>query len=134
MASRRGRSKTSRATPLGRKHPDRLTPAQFRAAVWVRDDGRDRATGQPLSKSDPNWDYLGEVCHLRGRNVKPEWATEPDRALLLSRTHHIASDGRGGNRLRMTDPVTEERAEDASKPIRFTLYDYEGRILWTRIS
>ena len=87
-----------------------------------------------MSKSDPWWDHLGEVAHLYGRNVRPEWATDPDRALLLSRTMHILSDGRGGYLLKMTDSETGERADDASKPIRFTLYDRAGWILWTRIS
>ena len=134
MASPRGLSKACQVTSLGRKHPDRLTPAQFRAAVWERDRGLDRATGEPLSKTDPDWHHLGNVCHLYGRNVKPEWATDPDRALLLSFINHILSDGRGGYRLTMCDPETGERAEDASKPIRFTLYDKEGHILWTRTS
>ena len=134
MASRRGRSKTSRATPLGRKHLDRLTPARFREAVWARDAGRDRATGDLLDKLGLDWTRMGEVCHLFGRNVRPEWATDPDRAVLLSCANHILSDGRGGYRLRMCDPVTGARADDASKPIRFTLYDKEGHILWTRTS
>ena len=120
--------------PSGRKHPDRLTPAQFRAAVWARDRGRDRATGEPVSKSDPSWDRLGEVAHLYGRNVRPEWAVDPDRAVLLSRTNHILSDGRGGYRLKLTDPETGNRVTDASKLIRFTMVSREGRILWTRVS
>ena len=119
---------------MGRKHLDRLTPAEFRAAVWARDGGRDRATGQSVSKSDCSWDRLGEVAHLYGRNVRPEWATDPDRALLLSHVMHILSDGRGGYRLKLYDPLTGERATDASKPIEFTLYDRAGRILWNRIS
>jgi hypothetical protein len=114
------------------KHAGRLTPAQFRAAVWLRDSGRDRATGEPLSKTDPSPDRLGQVCHLRGRRVMPEWATDPARALLLSDTNHRLSDARGGKLLTLTDPETGEPAEDASRPICFTLRRWDGTVVWRR--
>ena len=64
----------------------------------------------------------------------PEWKTDPDRAVLLSRMNHIRSDGRGGYLLKLTDPDTGEPATDASRPIRFTAYTKDGKVLWSRIS
>jgi len=123
----------SKVTGGRHKHADRLTPAQFRKAVWDRDQNRDRVTGEPVSNMDTCLDRLGQICHLRGRRVMPEWATDPKRALLMSARNHILSDARGGNRLKLTDPETGERAEDASKKIRFTLYDSKGSVIWTRV-
>jgi hypothetical protein len=116
------------------KHAGRLTPAQFRSAVWRRDGGRDRATGKVLSKEHVDPAHRGQVCHFRGRRVMPEWATDPDRALLMSDSSHILSDARGGNLLKLTDPVTGEPADDGTKKIRFTLYDRAGNVVWTRTS
>lgn len=113
--------------------------AAFRAKVWVRDDGKDRATGQILRLPSRalHLDECGEVCHFKGRRVRPEWRTDPRRAVLLSSRNHILSDHRGGNLLKMTDPETGEPATDAGldKPrlIRFTLYDRQGNVKWTRI-
>jgi hypothetical protein len=116
------------------KHSDALTPAEFRKRVWVRDAGRDRCTGEPLSNTADSWDTLGDVCHLKGRRVMPEWVTDPARAILLSRTNHILSDHRGGYRLKLTDPETGEPATDATKKIKFTLYASDQKtVLWTRI-
>lgn len=118
---------------FGPKHPDRLTPEQFRARVWERDGGRDRATGQILYKEHASAFCRGQVCHLKGRRVRPEWKVDPDRAVLLSDENHQLSDARGGRLLRLTDPVTGEPATDASKPIRFTRVDRNGFVMWSRI-
>lgn len=116
------------------KHAGRLTPSQFRSAVWRRDKGRDRATGMVLSKEHANPKRRGQVCHFRGRRVMPEWKTDPDRAILLSDESHRLSDARGWNLLKLTDPETGEPADDGTKKIRFTLYDRAGTLQWTRIS
>ena len=115
---------------------NRLSPAQFRAAVWKRDGGMDRATGRMLSQRlDSAWDYRGDVCHLFGRRVRPEWATDPDRAILMSRINHILSDGRGGYRLKILDAKTGERATDATRKLRFVCYDRDHTtVLWMRES
>lgn len=117
----------------GGKHPDRLSPKHFRDAVWTRDKGFSRASGQLLVRGDPSMTVRGEVCHLRGRNVMPEWATDPDRAILLSAFEHWLSDGRGGRLLRFYDPQTSEPATDATKPIAFVLRDRQGRTVWSRV-
>lgn len=115
------------------KDPDRLTPKQFRDRVWKRDGSRDRATGELLRKSSYHWTTQGQVCHLQTRNPHADRATDPDNGILLSGWHHWLSDHRGGRLLRLTDPSTGEPATDASKPIRFTLRNTAGKILWTRI-
>ncbi len=115
------------------KHAERLTEKQFRDAVWIRDEGKDRATGLPLVRGAATWDTEGQVCHLKARRVMPEWARDPDRAILLSARNHMFSDARGQCRLKLTDPETGEPATDARKPIRFTMYDKEGLPLWTSV-
>lgn len=116
------------------KHAGRLTAKAFRAAVWLRDGGRCRADGSILEKQHVDNRLRGEVAHLRGRRVMPAWLREPQRAVLLSAANHMASDGRGNNRLTMTDPETGEKADDGTKKIRFTMHDKVGTILWSRIS
>lgn len=106
----------------------------FRGAVWLRDGGVDRATGQPLEHESGAYDTCGQVCHLRGRGAYPELKYEPSNAVLMSSRNHIHSDARGGRLLRLTDPETGEPAVDGSKPIRFSMYDKAGTLLWTRIS
>jgi hypothetical protein len=116
----------------GPKHPGRLSAAKMRAEVWKRHGGRDRATGELLNRTDTNWATLGEVCHLKGRRVMPEWLTDPDHAILLSKVNHILSDGRGGYLLKMLDPTTGEPATDATQPIRFVWVMKNGTVLWER--
>jgi hypothetical protein len=121
-----------------RKHDSRLSPEEFRRQVWIREGGRDRCSGQPVSNVATDYDSLGDVCHLKGRRVMPEWLTDPRRAVLMSRSNHILSDARGGYRLKLTDPETGESATDAGivgepKPIRFTLHDSKGKVLWSRV-
>lgn len=101
----------------------------FRAEVWRLDEGRDRATGKPVFRCSPDPDRHGEVAHLKGRRVRPEWLTDPKRAILLSRTnhklHHAA--GRGGTLLEII-------GTDARKPLTFIRRDWDGKVLWRRIS
>jgi hypothetical protein len=105
----------------------------FRDAVWERAAGRDSATGQTLKRHTGDFGEWGEVHHLKGRNVRPEWAFEPIHAVLLSAANHRLADARGGYRLKPTDPETGDPAVDASKPIRWTLYDKAGNVEWSRI-
>lgn len=115
------------------KHADRLTPEQFRDWVWLRDRECDRATGQHLFRSHSDANFRGQVAHLKGRRVRPEWLTDPNHAILLSDSNHQLSDARGGRLLRLTDPETGEPATDGTKPIRFTRIDREGKTLWSRL-
>ena len=108
--------------------------AVFRDAVWIRDGGRNRVTGLPLERGTAYRSNLrGEVCHLKGRRVMPEWKTDPKRAILMSGYHHALSDHRGGCLLKLTDPITEEPAINGDKPIRFTLYHRDGSVKWTTV-
>lgn len=110
-----------------------LSESVFRQKVWDRDGGRSRFTGEPLSKSDPNWRFRGEVAHLVTKGAHPELRLIVSNALLLSAEEHWLSDHRGGRRLRLFDPETSEPATDASKPIQFVLTDFRGVVLWTRV-
>lgn len=107
---------------------------RFRAEVWFRDKHRNRVTGEPLSKSDRDWRFRGEVCHLRTKGAHPELRTVVSNALLMSAQHHWLSDGRGGRVLRLYDPDTMELATDANRPILFVLKDRDGRVLHRYIS
>ena len=124
--------KLVRPTKAQHKYQRQLREGKFRAAVWLRDHSCDRATGRPLFHVAQSDEDLGEVCHLRGRRVAPELALNPRNAVLLSAAHHRLSDGRGNNRLKLTDPQTGLRAADAFKPITFTLYDKSGNVVWAR--
>lgn len=119
------RQKKSRRLSAGRR---------FREQVWHDANGLDRFTGRLLHKVHVDPDKQGQVCHLKGRRVMPEWKTDPNRAILLSDTNHRLSDARGNNRLKLTDPETGEPATDARKPIKFTLFDREGFVISERIS
>ena len=80
-------------------------------------------------------DRQGDVCHLVSRNVRPEWKTDPDRAILMSRANHILSDGRGYYCLKILDAETGERAMDAGRILLFVCYNWNHEtILWTRKS
>jgi hypothetical protein len=106
----------------------------FRSLVWSLGGGVDRFTGQLLfiAHADPN--KRGQVCHLKGRRVMPEWRLDPNRAVLLSDANHQLSDARGNHRLKLTDPETGEPATDARKPIKFTLRDKDGFVIRECIS
>lgn len=106
----------------------------FRAEVWRVDRSRCRATGVVLERVHVDPLRRGQVAHLRGRNVAPAQRTDVSNAVLMSDAMHVLSDHRGGRLLKLTDPETGEPATDASKPIRFTLYDRAGAVLWTRVS
>lgn len=58
------------------------------AIVNKRDGDTCRVTGEPLSASAKVNKHLREHHHLRGRNVKPEWVTDPDRIILVSKLVH----------------------------------------------
>ena len=128
-------------------HPKRTTPSKedrkrerdardrrFREAVWARDGAKDRATGAVLERSHEDWDRRGQVAHLLSRRAHPEVRCNTSNGVLLSDHMHQLSDHRGGRLLRLTDPETGDLATDANKPIRFTLYDRAGRVVWERIS
>lgn len=106
----------------------------FREAVWIRDGGRDRANGAVLLKAGNTMRESGNVCHLQSRQSHADRKTDPTNAVLLSDYHHILSDHRGGRLLRLTDPETGAPAMDGSKPIRFTLFDTRGKVVWERVS
>lgn len=105
----------------------------FREAVWRRDCGMDRATGIRLSPDGPI-SVQGNCCHLQSRGAHPERKYDVSNAILMSALNHILSDHRGGRLLRLTDPETGEPAINGDKPIRFTLYNAKGQVLWTRTS
>lgn len=110
------------------------TGAAFRNAVWYRDGGRDRMTGAPLTKDAEDPRRRGEVAHLQPRGSHPERKYDVTNGILLSASAHFLSDGRGNNRLKLTDPETGLPAIDASKKIRFTLYERDGTtVRFTRI-
>lgn len=115
------------------KHDGRLTPEKFRHQIWLRDGARCRATGEPVSNMDDCWQRLGNVCHLRSRGAYPELATDPENAVLMSGLMHWYSDSRGNNRLKLSDPDTGEPATNGARPIRFTMHDLSGRVLWSRV-
>ena len=107
--------------------------ATFVRQVWARDGGRNRANGEPLSKHDDRWRYLGNVCHLVTKGAHPEWRLIVANGVLLSHEYHRLSDARGNNRLLLLDPESGERATDANRKILFVMRDLKGTVLWQRV-
>jgi len=105
-----------------RKDDDQDRQASARAEVWKRDQGRDRATGQPLSKTDLDPDCRGECAHLRGRRVMPEWKYDSCRQVLLSVANH---------RL-MHAGLLKVIGTDARHPLTFVRVNLKGAELWRR--
>ena len=61
----------------------------FREAVWMRDEGRSRASGTPLRSSGTvDWTRLGEVHHGRKRSTHPADRFDPSNGILLSKQEH----------------------------------------------
>lgn len=112
-----------------------MTEDACRQLVWQREGSRDRATGQLLERTHDDPRYRGEVHHLRGRRVRPEWARDPDHQILLSAANHrLATGVWGGKLLKLRDPDNPDQpATDATKPILFIRVDPCGRELWRRL-
>lgn len=118
-----------------RKRTRRSAEDAARAAVWLRDRSRDRATGKPLKKGGVDREQRGECCHLHGRRVRPEDRDKPEGQVLLSAKNHDLFDGRGGSaRLKAFYLDTMERASDGRRKILFVFYDRTGKELARRIS
>ncbi len=112
-----------------------VTEATCRALVWKRDQDKDRATGQELFHEHHDPRFRGEVHHLSGRRVRPEWVTDPNRQVLLSVENHKLATGVWGGKLLVLldsdDPTSP--ATDATKPIVFVRKERRGRELWRTI-
>ena len=108
-----------------------LSEQACRDRVWERDESKCRATGQWLNRQNGD----GEVHHLRGRNVMPEWKRLPEKQILLGREmHRLATGVIGGKLLLLRDPDhPTEPASDATKPILFIRVDRRGSELWRRV-
>src|SRR5262245_44731477 len=100
---------------------------QFRDAIWARDRSISRATGNDLSRSTPVESlWHGDVCHLKPKGRYPELKYATANAFLMERFLHIASDGRGGYRLKISG--------DANGILTFVMRDKTGQVLWERTS
>lgn len=108
-----------------RKAEKQTAEDRCRDAVWKREKNLDRATGKPLTRGAVNPDERGEVHHLKGRRVKPEWRTDPRHQVLLSATLHQLSEARGGKLLQIV-------GTDAVKALTFIRRDAKGKELWRR--
>lgn len=108
-----------------------LSEQACRDRVWERDESKDRATGVLLDRASGQ----GQVHHLKGRRVMPEWVRDPDHQVLLSVEHHrLATGVWGGRLLQLRDPDHPNLpATDATKPILFIRVDKHGLELWRRI-
>lgn len=96
----------------------------FREAIWRREDGRDRATGERLYRpGTDDWRYLGDVCHIQPVGAHPDRRYDLGNAILLSRWHHIQSDGRGGYKLKIV-------GTDANGPLTFRMTNAYGETIW----
>lgn len=99
---------------------------KLREAVWARDQGKCRCSGRILSTRTDDWDYFGDVAHLKPRSTHPELKYSPENAFLLSRRLHMAAHNQGPNRLTIL-------GDDARKTLTFVMTDKDGRELWRRV-
>jgi hypothetical protein len=104
----------------------RTAERKFRELIWLRDQGRSRATGQPLERQSDNWGKQGDVCHLQAKGLHPERKYDTSNAFLMERILHIASDGRGHYRLKISG--------NADAELIFVMTDKNGQELWRRTS
>lgn len=105
---------------------DSVAEKKFLAAIWLRDRGRDRCTGQRLERLTDDWNRLGDVAHILAKSTSPQLRYATSNACLLSRASHILSDGRGGYLLKIEG--------DADGELTFRRYARDGTLLWTRVS
>lgn len=112
-----------------------LSEKACRDEVWRRAGDRCRCSGDVLERNSQYSSLRGEVHHLKGRNVRPDWKRDPDHQILLSKYLHLLATGVwGGRLLRLFDPDDPEMpATDATKPILFVRKDKNGVVLWTKI-
>lgn len=62
---------------------------QAYADVDLRDGGRCWITGRYADPSSPDPRFRREHHHLKGRNVRPEWVTKPERIITVAREAHL---------------------------------------------
>jgi hypothetical protein len=110
----------------------KLNHAQFRRAVWLRDQSRSRASGKPLARSGTDPHRVGEVHHVIPRSLAPERVFDVSNGLLLSRFEHALAETACSQdpahcRLEIVGPL------DRGQPQRFVFRDREGRIVKERV-
>lgn len=108
------------AKSKGEIEPRAITKAKKRAAddaalaaayaeVDLRDGSICWVTGRYAQAGAVDRRVRREHHHLRGRNVKPEWVTDPDRIItVVKEAHDLITSGH----------IVVE-GDDATKPIRF---------------
>lgn len=106
--------------------------AEFRAAVWTRDEGKSRASKKPLSKSGTDWKRVGEVHHVLARSTDPDKRLDPSNGILLSKLEHSLAEAHCPN-----DPkhclLDIQGPVDRAKPQTFIWRDIHGKQLRRRV-
>jgi len=110
----------------------KLNAADFRKAVWIRDEARSRVSGKPLSKSGTDPHRVGEVHHVIARSLAPDRIYEVGNGILLSRFEHALAEANCTN-----DPAHRlldiEGPDDRGKKQTFIFRDKNGKELKRRI-
>lgn len=130
-----------RATPKGKpavlakaeKKKSREDEAKaFRDAVWKRDGGKCRATGQPLGKSGLDDTKVGEVDHALLRSTTPDQVFNVTNGILIAKRW---------NRLRKAVCVRAPEFKyfdyrgptDRGQPQHFLWRDDDGKVIKERL-
>lgn len=97
----------------------------FRDGVWLRDEGRSRASKTPLARSGTDYHKVGEVHHVLPRSLSPELVYCVANGLLLSKFEHTLAETACPNdpAHRLLDIVGPA---DRSKPQTFIFRDKQG--------
>lgn len=111
------------------------SPAKCREIVWERDQRTCRCCGDPVEPDGFRPQFIGQVHHLKGRRVAPEWKTDPDRQILVCLwSHRLITGVWGGKLIRLMDPDDPTMpAVDATKKILWVRKDKNGVELWRMI-
>lgn len=111
----------------------KLSHKEFRAAVWLRDKNKSRASGKKLGHSGTDPHRVGEVHHVIARSLAPEKIFDPSNGLLLSRFEHALAEAICPN-----DPAHRlldiDGPEDRSLPQTFIWRDPQGKEIKRRVN
>jgi hypothetical protein len=100
--------------------------------VWLRDEGKSRASGRRLSRMSKVWDKRGEVHHCDKRSTHPETKYDPSVQLLLSKKEHALAEAACPNMpsramLEIVGP------ENRKLPQTFIWHDVDGNEIRRRV-
>lgn len=75
-----------------KKAAKKASEVEFRKGVWLRDEGRSRASRKPLARSGTDFHKVGQVHHVVPRSLAPERVYDITNGILLSAHEHALAE------------------------------------------